>query len=193
MTPDSAVKSSGRGEVALRWWVGLTDEERGDSAALARLRRSGSTTEAAREPAALRLVRKLGISPGDASWSAVETALDLARVLANVRSRDDRHPMRAAGYSRFPSDSPPPEPPRLSEARFRRLLQVGRGEEKVTAFTRLIALLDSKVNIGRLATDYLDWNHPVRGDRTRERWAFEYYAAGSAAPTPTRDEEEDRS
>jgi CRISPR type I-E-associated protein CasB/Cse2 len=108
-------------------------------------------------------------------------------VLAHVKEHDaTQPPMRAAGWKRFAGNRKESEAgddrPALAEARFRRLLQTGDGEEKVAAFVRLIALLGQRVKIDDLARDFLLWNHPEVGDRIRERWAFFYYAAQDAAP-----------
>ena len=176
---------------ALGWWQQLRDPSRGgrgDPGTLAELRRCASTVEAMRLRAAIALAQRLGAVRADTPDFAVRAALDLARVLAHVKVHDPaRHPMRAAGWKHFASmrkesEVGPDERPKLAEGRFRRLLQTGDGEEKVAAFVRLVALLGGTVNVAALAEDFLLWNHPVRGDRVRERWAFLYYAAGDAAP-----------
>lgn len=176
---------------ALDWWQRLTDPRRGDPGTLARLRRSRSTLEVMQVPDALELVRRLDGIPreGRAPDWKLRGTLDLARVLAHVRKHDsDRHPMRAAGWKHFAgsrreSDAGEDRPV-LAEARFRRLLLTGDGEEKVNAFTRLIALLGGTVKVDDLARDFICWNHPEKGDRVRERWAFLYYGAATAAPPP---------
>lgn len=192
-----------RGQPALWWWQRLRDPRRGDPGTLAELRRSRSTSEAARVREAIALARRLGGGRVDAPDFQVHASLDLARVLAHVKEHDPRqHPMQAAGWKRFAgtrkeSDAGADRPV-LAEGRFRRLLQTGDGEEKVTAFTRLVALLGGTVNVDALASDFLWWNHPAHGERVRERWAFLYYAAGDAAPdapadepAPTSDEDDD--
>lgn len=169
---------------ALEWWTRLRDPRRGDPGALARLRRSRSTLEAMQVPQAFDLARRLAKPSPDGQlpdWK-VRAALDLARVLAHVREHEAKqHPMRAAGWKRFAGTRKESEAgedrPRLAEARFRRLLQTGDGEEKVAAFTRLIALLDGRVKVDDLARDFVAWNHPTRGDRVRQRWAYLYFAA----------------
>lgn len=178
---------SGPGAPALEWWLKLTHPTGGDPGTLARLRRSRSTSEALGVRAALILARRLGAARSDAPDWRVRACVDLARVLARVKTHDpSRHPMRAAGWKRFAGERRESDAgadrPILSEARFKRLLQTGEGEEKVGAFSRLIALLDGIVKVDDLAADYLSWNHPVWGDKVRERWAFLYYAAGDAAP-----------
>lgn len=149
-TPDPPTAEAPRKHPALEWWTRLRDPQRGDPGALARLRRSRSTLEAMQVPQALDLARRIAKPSPDGQlpdWK-VRAALDLARVLAHVREHDAQHPMRAAGWKRFAgtrkeSDAGEDRPV-LAEARFRRLLQTGDGEEKVVAFTRLIALLDGR-------------------------------------------------
>jgi CRISPR type I-E-associated protein CasB/Cse2 len=174
---------------ALDWWRRLRDPRRGDPGTLARLRRSRSTLEAMQVSDALELAKRLGAMPrdGQAPGWKVRAALDLARVLAHVREHDpNQHPMRAAGWKRFAGSQRESDAgedrPLLSGTRFRRLLLTGDGEEKVSAFTRLIALLGGRVRVDDLARDFMRWNHPEHGDHVRERWAFLYYAAGTAAP-----------
>jgi CRISPR system Cascade subunit CasB len=199
---EAAASSTDRGWRALQWWQRLNDPHHGDRGILARLRRSRSSLEAMQVSDSIGLAHRLGAIAGEGQtpdWK-VRASLDLARVLAHVREHDPaNHPMRAAGWKHFAgarreSDAGE-DRPKLSEARFRRLLLTGDGEEKVTAFTRLIALLGGSVKVDDLARDFMSWNHPEHGDRVRERWAFLYYAAGTAAPplpadtdTPTEDD-----
>lgn len=175
------------GAPARRWWARIADHQRGDPGTMAELRRCRATSEAARVREAITLARMLGACEADAPAWRTAAALDLARVLAHVRSDTGVHPMRAAGWGSFAgtrreSDLGAGERPRLSEVRFRRLLQTADGEERVTAFTRLIALLDGAVGVAHLAADFLRWTHPTDGDRVREHWAFLYYHAADAAP-----------
>jgi len=186
-----------RGLRALAWWRTHCHPMHGDPGTRARLRRARTHLDLLRVNAAVHLARQMGAVPRDRpapDWK-VTAALDLARVLAHVKEHDPRHPMRAAGWKSFPRDRKESEAgderPLLSEVRFKRLLETGSGEEKVLAFTRLIALLDGRVNVAQVASDFLNWNHPDYGDRVRERWAFHYLAAGDAAPAapPTHTED----
>jgi CRISPR system Cascade subunit CasB len=189
-TPDGSATSSSTGANALDWWRHYCDpaSEKVDPAIRARLRRARSHLDVLRINPAVELARRLGAAPRmhAAPPSRVYAALDLARLLAHVKAHDEQHPMRAAGWKSFPGDKRESdagaERPKLSEARFKRLLETGEGEEKLLAFARLVALLDGTVNVARLASDFMIWNHPEYGERVRERWAFEYLAAGSAAP-----------
>jgi CRISPR type I-E-associated protein CasB/Cse2 len=143
-------------------------------------------------PAAVGLARRLGAIREPLDERRLGDALGLARVLAHVTTDTGVTAMRAAGWGSFPgerreADADPAQRPRLSEVRFRRLLQTGSGEEQVFMFTRLIRLIGGEVNVAALARDYLAWYW----DSTRHRWAFEYYAAAVAAPAfvqPTGDE-----
>ena len=60
---------------------------------------------------------------------------------------------------------------RVSGLRFRRLLKVKEQEELFTSMTRIISLLSGMVNLQSLAQSVYFWN-----DRTRKRWAFEYFS-----------------
>ena len=184
-SPEQKKSGGGDGGVALAWWRKLTHPEAGDSGAMARLRRARSPLDALNVVAGADLARRTStLTMGDLT-QRTRTALDLARVLAHVKTHAETHPMRAAGFQRFPGTrgESADDRPRLSEQRFRRLIETGDGEEQVAAFTRLIALLDGTVNVRTIAADYLRWNHPDFADRVRERWAAQYYNAMSSLPT----------
>jgi CRISPR type I-E-associated protein CasB/Cse2 len=187
LPPEAPRKRHTAGDIALAWWRRLRDPAGGDPGSLARLRRGRSSLEAYAVRPAVILARRLGAARPDALDTRARDTLDLARVLAHVKEHDpSQHPMRAAGWRRFAGTRKESEAgddrPRLAEARFRRLLETGDGEEKVAAFSRLVALLGDTVSVRDLANDFLYWNHPDFGDRVRERWAFLYYAAGEAMP-----------
>lgn len=191
-TPASVAGGARRGAPALAWWRRHCDpmNRQVDPGTRARLRRARSHLDVLRVSAAADLARRLGAVPTTHAappWR-LYAALDLARVLAHVKEHETRHPMRAAGWKGFPGDKKESEAgdqrPVLSEARFRRLLETGEGEEKVLAFTRLVTILGGMINVEQLASDFITWNHPEYGDRVRERWVFEYLDAGNAAPEP---------
>lgn len=174
--------SSDVGRRALAWWTAHCGPEAGDASTRARLRRARSGLDVLAVPAGVMLARQLGASR---SPDRAAKALDLAHVLAHVRRDSDRAPMQAAGWQRFPFDAttelPPDQRPRLSEARFRHLIRAEHADgELATAFIRLIALLDGEASVASLATAFWHWD--AQDQRIRRRWAFEYYAAGAAAP-----------
>jgi len=163
-------------DIAADWWRNLQpyfqdgrSNPKVDRAALARLRRA-DLVAAMEDPTTLALFRALGrTSPDDLPEVAV-----CAAVLAAVRE-DDRsaHTARQLG-------APPGEPGAravVSPLRFRRLIQAGSPEERLTALRRAVALAAGRINVRELAAACLKWS-----DDSRRRWIFEYYAAGFAAP-----------
>lgn len=178
------------GERCREWWAEYCDPMSGDPAVRARLRRCRSVAEVLTVAPAIGLARRLGgvRIERNALDNRFERALGLARILVHVSSNAPEPIMRVAGYAHFPGDRDSGDDgnrPLLSETRFKRLLLAPPGEELLTMLIRLLAQVDGRANIARLAQDVWWWN-----DRTRERWAFEYYAAGVAAPTQQDSEEE---
>jgi CRISPR system Cascade subunit CasB len=86
--------------------------------------------------------------------------------------------MREVGWSQFPSGGAGEERPRLSEARFRRLLRAEVNDDLPDQLIRLVRLAKGRVAVSSLARDFMHWN-----DKTRQRWAFEYFNAGQSAPS----------
>jgi CRISPR system Cascade subunit CasB len=179
VVPDNSPPSS----PAREWWAAVCKPDAGDPAARARLRRCRNTIDVLSIPEGIRLARMLGDmprrGPDDFRFSR---ALDLARVLANVKEDRSTHPMRDVGWPTFPGArrDGEGERPALSEARFRRLLQTETGEELVTQFTRLVALMDGRANVAALSDAFRWWSHPEGW--VKRRWAFEYFNAANAMP-----------
>jgi len=160
---------------AAKWWRGLQPNfpngERnpaGDRAALARLRRA-DLLSAMDDPATFALFRDLGCTRAE---ELPRVAL-CAAVLAGVRDDMNEHPARTLG--------PPPgeqaEKAPMKPLRFHRLIEADVLGERLIALRRAVQLADRKLNVRELARACLDWS-----DRTRQRWIFEYYNAGRAAP-----------
>lgn len=185
---------TGKGHAAAGWWARFCDPKKGNSAVRAQLRRCRSNAEVLAIPAGIPLLHRLGALDrgSNAGIDAyVDRVLGLARVLAFVAEDDaSAKLMRTLGWEKPPVSSDlgaeAGERPRLSEVRFRRLLQVRTGEEQVVAFIRLVRLADGKAAVSALSRDYLSWNH----DETKHRWAFEYYGAASAVPSSSQSQEE---
>jgi CRISPR type I-E-associated protein CasB/Cse2 len=183
---------------AMAWFRAM---QQGDAGVRARLRRARSRTEVLMEPRAIELAQRTGrLARGrNASDEEIGAALDLARVLAHVKEHDGtQRLMQRAGWRRFAGDRRESDAgddrPTLSGVRFRRLLTTEGGEPLVAAFTRLVRQLDGIVNVGELASDFLDWTHPTRGARIRRKWAFDYFAASnpvSSSINPSTDHEDD--
>lgn len=180
MTQQPETTKIGRGAVTLAWWRALRGDpergEAGDRAALARLRRCATPTEAMAEPATLHLYRVLGFGSDEANYRLPTVAV-LAMVLAHVREHAPGHPMRAVGLK-----SPQDEDPKLKPIRFRHLLTIADDEDLAREMRRVVALADRKLDVAELARALLRWNDTYQRDRIRAEWAFHYYAAGDAAP-----------
>lgn len=167
-------------EAAYRWWHRLqpyTSEDKrnptGDRAALARLRRA-DLMDAMQDPETFALFRALGRKrPEDLPKVAL-----CAAALAGVR-RDDRpgreHPARTLG----PPSIDAVEQAAMKPLRFRRLIEAETPDDRLIALRRAVQLADRRLNVRELALACLDWSQ-----QRRQRWIFEYYNAGFAAPAP---------
>ncbi|MCW3476875.1 type I-E CRISPR-associated protein Cse2/CasB [Limobrevibacterium gyesilva] len=155
------------GPIAAAWWRDLQpcDEagkpRRGDRAALARLRRCATVMEAAGEPAAIALCRRLGGTECDLGRAAL-----IAAVLAHVRDNVGGLPVaRQVGVQQDGKAA-------ISDLRFRRLLQADTDDEQLIGFRRLVALAGHKLNVADLAASLWRWN-----DKQRRRWIYAYHEA----------------
>jgi CRISPR system Cascade subunit CasB len=171
--------------IAAQWWrslqPSLSTGERNrnaDRAALARLRRA-DIVAAMQDPATFVLFRALERRrPAELPDVAL-----CAAVLAVVREdRPGERPARILG---------PPSPDALEQAamkplRFRRLIEAETPEDRLLMLRRAVQLADRKLNVRELAAACLDWS-----ETRRQRWIFEYYNAGFAAPTAEPASEED--
>jgi CRISPR system Cascade subunit CasB len=173
-------------ERAFRWWRELQPNDghpdptqrSGNRAALARLRRCARVAEAASEPEALDLARRVGVT--HAQHTRLEDALLAAIILAQVREDD-----RGAPVARQLGASGPEQRAVMSPLRFSRLLTADTIEDRLIAFRRVVALLGGRAHVPNLATALLDWS-----ERTRIIWAFDYHnvpppgTADFTTPTP---------
>jgi CRISPR type I-E-associated protein CasB/Cse2 len=73
----------------------------------------------------------------------------------------------------------------MKPLRFRRLIEADTLEERLLMLRRVVQLAAHKLNVRELAAACLDWS-----ERRCQRWIFEYYNAGFAAPAtePTSEE-----
>ena len=164
--------------IAVQWWRGMqpsfANGERNpnaDRAALARLRRA-DLLAAMQDPATFALFRALERRQPAA---LLEVAL-CAAVLAGVREhRPGERPARTLG----PPSIETVEQAAMKPLRFRRLIEAETPEDRLLTLRRAVQLADRKLNIRELAAACLDWSEP-----RRQRWIFEYYNAGFAAPAP---------
>lgn len=158
----AARPSSSFDQVVRLWWSAL-ETRRGDRA---ELRRARGTTAIAFLPAYHRLLRDLKVEglgvPG-------ENVAVIAGVLAHVE-RD----VGSLSFGALMAQGGREGKARVSGLRFRRLLAVDDRNELLTALVRMVHLLDGQAPVSDLAASIRWWN-----DRTRKRWASDYYAVAA--------------
>jgi CRISPR type I-E-associated protein CasB/Cse2 len=163
-SPEAAILRSWHKEV-------LGQRRRGDCA---QLKRAGTIEEVAMVPAYHDLLRRLGIARPTDHVADQRTMSQLAAVAA-----------LAARVKEQPGAGTPPSPlgatlaqrreggsaPRVSPARFRRLLESEQLDERFAVLRRLLPLVDREVDLVELAAAICDWS-----PRRRRRLAYDYYA-----------------
>lgn len=135
------------------WWKDL-ENNTGDRAAL---RRCNKPLDVAFIPAFHELCRELNPRQPD---RLLPVAGLVARLKGDVAGELPKHMATAKSGGG----------PRVSELRFRRLLQCQSGDELFTDLRRLLDLLDNKTNLASLADAAYWWS-----DRIRKHWAYAYY------------------
>ena len=162
---------------AAAWWRELQPDpaggRQGDRAALARLRRCATVSEAMQEVAAIQLFRRVGATgPGDLPDVALAAA-----VLAHVRADAPGTVARTIG----PTTPEKPETAKMKPLRFRRLMEADGPDERLVAFRRLVMLArENALPVADLATSLLGWS-----EQRRRQWIFDYWDAEPTAPSPT--------
>ena len=156
---------------ALRSWHAdlLTQRRRGDRA---RLKRAGTIEEAAMAPAFHDLLRRLGAAPAAdlrTDSSSLNALAALAALGAAVETSGAGLPRRLGSTLAQGRDGS--STPRVSPARFRRLLESEELEERFAVLRRLLPLIERQVDLVELAGAICDWT-PAR----RRRLAYDYYA-----------------
>lgn len=144
--------------VARRWWATL-EERRGDRAELRRCRTPEAVAFLPSYHRLLSELRKAGLNVSS------ERLAVIAGVLSHVET-DDRSNSFAENMAAQQNGKA-----RVSGLRFRRLLAIDDLPELYTALVRMIHLLGATASVRDLVQTILWWN-----DRTKKRWAFDYYA-----------------
>ena len=148
---------------ALGWWRALQPAPEanrpGDRAALARLRRCSTVSEAMLETSALLLFQAVEATVAN----DLPTVALAAAVLAHVRNdRLDTSVARLIG----PGSIETPETALLKPLRFRRLMEAGSLDERLAAFRRLAALVPLHRGFDRLR-----WATPILHQSPRS-WRY---------------------
>jgi CRISPR system Cascade subunit CasB len=149
-------KGSPTGDALAEWWNGLA----ANPGARADLRRAHDLTAVVISPAFQRFRRRMVMAglPED------ESRQDRLAVLAGVLVH-----LNASNELRLPQAMRGEDKPRVSELRFRRLLDSPSMEDLFTGLRRVLPLIDSAADIHQLAADIWYW-----GDKVRKRWAYDY-------------------
>jgi CRISPR system Cascade subunit CasB len=146
------------GELLLEWWRQLSDDTGGRAA----LRRAPDLTAVVLQPAFQRLHRRLLAAGWPAGPAAGDRLAAAAGLLAHLREASD-HALPQA-MSQRESDKP-----RVSELRFRRLLESPDVDTLFAALRRTLPLVQHRCDPLALASDVVNW-----GDAVRKRWAYAY-------------------
>lgn len=151
-------RESHLGQELFRWWSGLA-ENRGDRA---QLRRASRLEDVVLSPAYQRLYRLLcahGL-PADLSDSQRDRLAVIAGVLAHINEASGR---------RFPEEMRDGDDLKVSELRFRRLLESPTMDDLFVGLRRILPLINRRADPVRLANDIWFW-----GDTVRKQWAYAY-------------------
>ena len=171
MTPKEPLfaPDSPAGEVLADWWRRLE----GDRGARAELRRARSPEEAALIPSTIDLITRLRATP------VAEQSGWLVRIpiIAGLTAHLDHNaadkvltsPNRDVLPRRMASSKG--DRPRVSELRFRRLLQYSR-DDLYRPMIRVLAQLDRQAGLFDLADAIFWW-----GPQVQKAWAFAYFPA----------------
>jgi len=163
---DKSFDSAG---IAAKWWKQLNPDQGASRGILARLRRAKTPLEIIQEPAALDLIRRL---PGENR----DRVAILAGILAFVREDTANESVaRTIGREKFDEK----ESAKMSESRFRRLLQ-STDQDLLDAMRRLLRLTKGKAKIDDLSFAVLRW-----GDGVKKHWIFDYYNVAGLSESKT--------
>jgi CRISPR system Cascade subunit CasB len=150
-----------------RWWKSLGVEDR---AGRAELRRCATVAEVAFTEPYHRLLRWLGsrLNEGDARRVAA-----IAAVLAHVESEPDDGGSLARRMGKPTREG---QASVVSDARFRHLVRNEDPDEMMRELVRVVRQLDRMAPVEALFHDLMTWD-----ERTRMRWARDYYEAAPPA------------
>ncbi len=166
-------RKPGEEEIVFAWWRETISSRDAPTGPRAELRRAQTPEEVFLVP----LFPDLRARLAGTRWSWTERLALVAGVLAHVEAHRDRdesgHPRTFARQMAAPRPGGGAQQPRISPARFRRLLRVA-DDDLETLFQlvrRAVRLLDGEANVTDLASSLYWW-----GPDVRKRWALDYYA-----------------
>lgn len=159
---ETAQASGGQHSSAWHWWKSL-DEDRG---ARAELRGCGTAAEVAFTASYHALLRRLGSRMKDADARRVAA---IAAVLAHV----EREPTEDTSLARqMGKPKREGQGSSVSDSRFRHILREESPEDLMRELIHVVRQLDRTASVEELFRDLMRWD-----ERTRTRWARDYYEA----------------
>lgn len=163
---------------ALREWHAALENKKG---ARARLRRAASPSEVVFEPEFHQLLGKLRDLQPRIRVDDPKVQLNLA-ALAGLAARveKNREGMTLARQMGMSGDLKGAAGPAVSEYRFRRLLTTSSLDDRFTQLSRVIQLLDKRINLLSLADAMYDWDDDPD---LRQQWAYDYYQSAQSGPS----------
>ena len=143
----------------------------GDKATLARLRRAASPEEALREAQTIHLAKKLGFTSNKPDFTEEELQkLMQVGVIAAVLAEVKEHKGKQNNPRTLGPKTETDENPSMSSLRFRALLAAKDEVDLLREMRRVVKLLGNKVNVKNLASDIFFWS-----DNTRVNWTYHYW------------------
>ncbi len=189
--------------IVLKWWLrfyppkretpkeNTAGEESAESASLGLLKKiEGERTDPKRssdkgDRAKLRRCFNLEDIVLDRSYQALrerwedkfgrEPEAERLAVLARVLIEVKKHSSAQSLGEKMAFPAPQSDSPRISEIRFRRLLDAETFQDLLNELLRVVALLGEDVNPLNLANFILGWYADERGDKARQSLANQYY------------------
>ncbi|WP_338415608.1 type I-E CRISPR-associated protein Cse2/CasB [uncultured Sphaerotilus sp.] len=165
-TADSGGLSPAVLRAFLHWWERLAAEDAAglDKADRAVLRRCDTPTAVACTGAYQRAYRCMAAAHEGEPWTPwqQDRLAALVGLAAHIRTRGDHD---------LPTELRlPMEAPRVSELRFRRLIESPDVDTLFVGVRRVLPLIGHHVDLFSLARDLWRWN-----DQVRKRWTYAYY------------------
>lgn len=151
-------RSTALGNALFRWWEGL-ESHREDRA---QLRRASSLTAVTLTPGFQRFYRFLLTNslPELKAEGHRDKLAAIAAVLAHIKKGDERS---------FPASMRDGDKQKVSELRFRRLLESPAIDDLFVGLRRTLPLVGHAADPNKLADDIWYW-----GDKKRKDWAYAY-------------------
>lgn len=188
-------KAAEVGDVICEWWMQLQFQARRgriqDLSDVARLRRTGTISDALTDPTTMRLIKRIsevtGWPPHAEAWWTTPAAV-AAVTLAHLPKAGPLPLATVLGQISLKEKMS-----RYSDLRFTRLIRAESDSERFNQLVRAalrVRMDDVAVEVGSLARDIFRlWSSP---DAVRRDWIFQYYQMMPTVPNSAGENEEAR-